>query len=169
MTRPLQDLPDQALLDYIFAQLNERMAPYPEEPLEGHLRGLSQLPRGLHAMATTCALDANVAVSGLAWHFAQWPDPRFTAETLTGLRELDAEPLAHTVEAGWRLVRPYLNDLHLASQESPDAFDGWYRDSPLAELLAPLDDDLRHVLSPQKHGIYHLWLAYARKHPDRLS
>jgi len=169
MTRPLRDLPDQALLDYIFTQLNNRMAAYPDEPLEGHLRGLSQLPPGLHAMATTTALDANLAVSGLAWHFAQWSDPRFTAETLKGLRELDAEPLAHTVEAAWRLVRPYLKDLVESNRESPEAFEAWYRESALAKNLAPLDEDLRAVLSPENHGIYHLWLAYARKHPDRLS
>ena len=169
MTRPLHDLPDQALLDYIFAQLNQRMAAYPEEPLEGHLRGLAQLPRGLHAMATTYALDANLAISGLAWHFAQWSDARFTAETLRGLRELDAEPLAHTVETAWQLVRPYLRDLAASCRESSDTFEAWYRESALAEELTPLDEDLRSVLSPEHRGIYHLWLAYARKHPERLS
>jgi hypothetical protein len=124
---------------------------------------IRNLPIGLRAMAATYELDVSLALDDLGWHFGNWHDAALAEETSRGLEELGATDLAAIFKEGFRLAIRHWNEL------GSSKWTKWYNDSPLEKAMKPLNDKAWSILNGKKKGIFDYWVAYARKHPDRIG
>jgi len=159
--KTIESSSDDALFAVLSKELERRIG------RRGKARELAakirNLPIGLKAMAATYELDVSLALDDLGWHFGNWHDHGLAEETLRGLEELGAAELAEIFKAAFGLAIRYWNELGSKNWTK------WYNGSPLEKAMKPLNEKAWSILKKNKTGIFDYWLAYARKHPDRIG
>ncbi len=131
-----------------------------------HIRGL---PPGLRAMASTHELDVSVTLDDLGWHFANHHSKPYCEETLSGLRELEAQEAADIFSISYELVLPYWDKIGFLLSQDFEFFSDWYDESDLEKDLAPLNRKMWNLRERLGHyGLQSYWLAYARKYPKKV-
>jgi hypothetical protein len=152
---------DEELFALLGQELGRRIANQRGTP--AFLAEIQGLPVGLRAMAATYELDVSLALDDLGWHFGNWLSQPLTEETARGLDELEATELAEIFRAAWRIAETYWSRL------ATDDWGDWYPDSPFEQAMEPLNQRAWSILEAHENGIFHYWVTYARKHPDRLG
>ena len=116
-------------------------------------------------MAATHWLEVSLTLDSITWHFGNFGERALAAQTEEGLLELGLDELAHLFGEAKSLMLPFID------QMSPDhPPDELLEKSGLAERGDELDRkawDL-HDLGDSKSTIYHAWVRYTRKHPERV-
>lgn len=151
---------DDELVSLLTAELERRLTVNRDQP--EFLDAIRRLPVGLRAMAATYELDVSLTLDDLGWHFGNWPDAELAEETARGLEELGAVELTKLFRNTFRLAQDYSTEL--ASEGWPE----WYHGSEFERATLPLTEAAWAILEHNKRGIFDYWLAYARKHPDRI-
>lgn len=134
------------------------------------LSRLSTAPRGLRAMATTYDLDVSMALDDLAWHFVNHQRSfELVAETVYGLRELDATQAAEIFEAALAIITPHWDCLpEVAALKGGGAKHDWLDSRGIQSQMDPLNNRMWKVLDQyENRSLLSLWTIYARKHPQR--
>lgn len=162
------EVDDERLLELLFEELERQLPAELHANIETFLAALAKLPAGLRAMAATHQLDVSLTLDDIGWHFANWPHHGYCAETSRGLRELGEFELAEAFDAAYEIARRHWDRLC-----EPSTFRDTYWGSELERELQPYNDRLRALAGssdPQPVcGIYRFWIAYARRHPERLA
>jgi hypothetical protein len=159
---------DDALFRALADELSRRVPRELEWDTEGHLARMRALPPGLRAMIAIYQLDVSMTLDDLGWHFGNWPDRALRAETLQGLKELEAHEAAEIFAAACALAEPYWDTIVELRKGSFDEFADWYRNSDLDKALQPLNDRMWAFCGRTKSGLLTYWVAYARKYPERV-
>jgi hypothetical protein len=113
-------------------------------------------------MAATYELDVSLALDDLGWHFGNWHHLGLSEETLAGLRELGASPMADVFGQAFGIAREYWDQL--GSEDWSD----WYHGSPLEKRLGALNDEAWRIWHETENGLFAYWIAYARQFPECL-
>jgi len=152
---------DDDLFSLLARELEVRLTADRSQP--EFLEQIRQLPVGLRAMASTYELDVSLTLDDLGWHFGNWRSTELAEETAHGLEELGAVELANLFREAFRVARNYWAELAL------EGWAEWYHGSKFEEATMPLTEAVWAILEHKKHGIFDYWIAYARKHPDRIG
>ena len=156
---------DDELFRALSDELKRRLPP--EEDLDALVARLRGLPKGLRAMAAIYQLDVSMALDDLGWHFANWHHRPYHAETLRGLKELEAHGAAEIFSSAYALAQPYWDTIGELLAQDFDRFVEWYRGSGLETALDPLNERMWDLCKP-KYGLMDYWLSYARKYPEKV-
>jgi hypothetical protein len=158
---------DKLLFDLLSEEL-QRLIP---EDLQGdrdrYHANLTNLPRGLRAMAGMHFFDVSMAMDDLAWHFGNQNDERDLKETSNGLRELELTQIADLFEQMWDFMKP-----HMAALQSGDLggkeFHEWLVDIGAQSFARPLNKIIwNYSKEAGDLGLLASWPIYARKYPER--
>lgn len=164
---------DSDLLKLLFAQLNESAPPSLHEDLDQFVEAVQRLPVGLRAMASTFQLDVSMALDDLGWHFGNWFHEGYNEETSRGLKELEAHEVAEVFDQAYAIALQHWDELDRALDGELEEFVEWYRNSRLLRELEPLNERMWELLKSEEPGaepgIFRFWVAYARKHPERVA
>jgi hypothetical protein len=114
-------------------------------------------------MAVTYELDVSLTMDDLGWHFGNWHDEALAEETARGLEVLGAPGLARLFREASRLALQYWSEL------GREGWSEWYHGSPLEAAVDPLNEQAWKFLDKHKNGIFHYWVAYARKYPEGVG
>jgi hypothetical protein len=163
---------DDALLKDLFAELSANVPAQLHEDLDELVATIQHLSPGLRAMAATYKLDVSMALDDLGWHFANWHHHGYCRETSLGLRELEANEVSEIFDRAYSITSHQWAIIGDLIEKEGSHFAEWYRTSELKATLAPLNRRLWELLgeaSPGgEKGIFRYWVAYARKHPERV-
>jgi hypothetical protein len=150
--------------DYVFELLSQTLsARLPSRDDPNFLAELRKLPIGLRAMAATYELDVSLTLDDLGWHFGNWHDAELAEETAIGLQQLGATELAALFQDAFALALKYWREL------GDDGWMDWYHGSALEEAVMPLNQEVWKLLEGKSSGIFSYWVAYAKRHPERIG
>jgi hypothetical protein len=171
MTLSLADIEnaknDEDLFQRLSSALSEVFPPELQDSRDQFYAALVAAPRGLRAMAGIYDLDVSMSLDDLAWHFGNHNDERFLQETVTSLRELEANDVAVLFTAAWDIVRPYMSEIR-AKEWEPAEFHDYLDRTGIQSRIDPLNEDMWAICKAgDKLGLMQYWLTYARKYPDR--
>lgn len=162
---------DAEVLQLLFDELAARLPAELHADLDRFVSVSRDLPPGLRAMAATYQLDVSLTLDDLGWHFANWPHREYVAETRRALRELELAELAEHFDAACAIVEPSWETLVARVRAGHDSFREWYEDSALRRELTPLSNHMAECLDVDddgEPGLFRHWVAYARRHPERV-
>jgi len=154
-------LSDDEVLDLILAELNARLPVALQDDPDTYVHTLEGLPDGLRAMAATYQLDVSLTLDDLGWHFGNWHHHGYSLETARGLRVLGASRAEELFDEAYHHARQYWERL------DQDDWMQWYHGSPLEQAVAPLTNEISHLLEDGK--VMGLWVRYGREHPGLLD
>jgi hypothetical protein len=152
---------DEAVFQCLREELEHRMPMSHESP--EFLVELRKLPRGLRAMAATYELDVSLTMDDLGWHFGNWHSAELAEETSCGLEELEATELATLFRQAFGHAKVFWTQL------GSNNWTDWYHGSEFERVIEPLTEEAWAILKPRWNGIFSYWVAYARRHPDRIG
>ena len=158
---------DEELFQRLSSALTERFPPELQEDRDKFYSALLASPTGLRAMAGIFDLDVSMSLDDLAWHFGSHNDERFLQETVTSLRELEANEAAALFAAAWDMVRPHLAEIRDRDCNAED-FHDYLERTEIQSRIDPLNEDMWDICNAcGELGLMHYWLKYARKYPER--
>ena len=158
---------DEELFQRLSSALTERFPPELQEDGDKLYAALLAAPRGLRAMAGIYDLDVSMSLDDLAWHFGNHNDERFLQETVTSLRELEANEAAALFAAAWDIVRPYLAEIRDRDCNAED-FHDYFDRTGIQSRIDPLNEDMWAICNAcGELGLMQYWLTYVRKYPER--
>ena len=163
---PALEKDDAGLLKELHELLTRRCSGNPYSSEGTFAASISPFPSGLRAMAATHWLDVSLAIDSMTWHFGNFGEPRLTAETEAGLRELGLNELAACFAEARELMVPLLAHRTAADDDSDEILERAglaFR----AEELNVRACELGRA-GPGKAAIYEAWIRYARQHPERV-
>jgi AcrR family transcriptional regulator len=144
---------DEELFQRLSSALTERSPPEAQEDRDKFYATLLAAPRGLRAMAGTYDLDVSLALDDLAWHFGNHNDERFLQETVTSLRELEADEAAALFAAAWDIVRPFLSEIRDKDWNAEDFHDYLDR-TGIQTSFDPLNEEMWAICKAcGEHGL----------------
>jgi len=156
---------DDALLEELFATLTARVQGNAYSSDGSFATNLAVLPVGLRAMGATHWLDISLTLDSITWHFGNFGEPSFVAETEKGLLVLGLQEL-HTVFCEARDLMIRLLNRRTAADGDP------YQILERKGLRERGDEIDRRAwaLHDLANGspIYAAWTQYAREHPERV-
>lgn len=163
---PVLEQDDAGVMIEIQRLLTERALGDPYAVDGKFAANIAALPPGLRAMAATHWLDISLTLDSLTWHFGNFGEPQFVAETHAGLQELGLHDLASCFADAKELMMPIL-----AGRTERDGDP--YQILERTGLKARGDDLDRRAwaldaLGPERSVIYEAWIRYARQHPERV-
>jgi hypothetical protein len=165
---------DKELLAGIFAILTERVKADAYSEDGSYAAAISELPKGLRAMAATHHLDISLTLDDLGWHFLNFGEPSLVRETEAGLRELGLPDLAGWFVQARDIVEPYLKAIRNGAIKSPgDEYYDWLEKSGNRQRMDSLSQaawDKAKGASEDAGGspIYDAWIRYARQKPEEV-
>jgi hypothetical protein len=158
---------DEALTELLSGELQRLL---PKELLtdaDATYQRITELPRGLRAMAGMHFFDVSMALDDIAWHFGNQHDERALQETLDGLRELELSDIAACFEKMWDFMKPHIHALQSGDYGGKD-FSDWLEDIGAQSFADPMDKLIwAHCDEAGKLGLLASWPLYARKYPER--
>lgn len=156
---------DDELLNGLLDSLKNRVQGDPYSSDGSYAKELTSLPRGLHAMAATHWLDVSLALDSLTWHFGNFGEPALVRQTEEALLELNLNDLAGAFREATDLMRPFVDQM--SPEHPPDEF---LEKAGLTERGREIDRKAWNLSksSTGDSAIYEAWIAYARKHPERV-
>ncbi len=162
-----QSSEDEELFQRLSSALTERFPPELQEDRDKLYAALLAAPCGLRAMARIYDLDVSMALDDLAWHFGNHNDERFLQETVTSLRELEANEAAALFASAWDIARPYLAEIGDKDWNAEDPHDYFDR-TEIQSRIDLLNDDMWAICKAcGERGLMQYWLTYSRKYPER--
>jgi len=155
------------LFKLLGSELQQLFPPELENDPVVFLSRLHAAPAGLRAMAVTYELDVSMAMDDLAWHFINHHSSlELAEETIAGLNELEASEAAEIFEEALAILKPHWEDLENALQ-SKNARD-WLDAKGIQNQMKSLNTRMWKQLEQfGENGLLSLWVAYARKRPER--
>jgi hypothetical protein len=115
----------------------------------------------LRAMAGSYDLDVSMALDDLAWHFGSDNDERFLEETVTSLKELEADKAASLFSAAWDISKPYLREIREKNWDAED-FHEYLDRMRIQSKIDPLNDEMWAICKAcGERGLLQYWLTYA--------
>jgi len=164
---------DRKLLDMLLEQLTESLPPSVYDEPDDLVAAMQGLPVGLRAMAFTYQLDVSMALDDLGWHFANWFHEVYSDETSRGLKELGAEEIAAIFDQAREILKRHAAEFEAALEGEEEDFAEWYQKSSMLQELKPLNERVWAILQTEREGeepgLFRYWVAYARKHPERVA
>ena len=158
---------DEALLDLLSGELNQRLPPELQGDTDRLYATVPSLPRGLRAMAGTHSFDVSMAMDDLAWHFGNQNDERALRETYDGLIELELPRIAELFREAWTLMEPHLPTIRSGSIAA-DNFHDWLEEIGAQAKINPMNDEIWAFCESEGDlGLLQSWPRYARKYPER--
>lgn len=158
---------DDELLNLLFGGLKQLFPPELRGDPAVFLSRLQSAPAGLRAMAATYDLDVSMALDDLAWHFINHHELlELAEETIRGLRELEAPAAAEIFQKAVAIITPHWQELEggIPTESAHD----WLDSTGIQAKINPLNRQMLDELKQFSGGsFFSLWLAYARKYPDR--
>ena len=158
---------DAELLDRLLDELKRCFPPEVRGDSTVFVSRLQNAPAGLRAMAATYDLDVSMALDDLAWHFINHHESlELAEETVSGLRELESPEAAKIFQEALVIIKPYWQELQ--SDRQSKAAHEWLDSTGIQASMNPLSDGMWNYLKQfPDRSFFSLWLAYARKYPDR--
>lgn len=159
---------DESLFALLGKEIKERLSDVGGGPGD-ELRAIQLLPEGLRAMAAIHSLDVSIALDDLVWHFFNHYDHALAAETLQGLRVLEAEEAASIFAETYRLVAVHWEAIGLQRTRGADTWCDVIESSGLDAAVAPLNKRMTDLCTALgRYGLMQYWLSFARKYPARV-
>lgn len=116
-------------------------------------------------MAATHWLDVSLTLDGLIWHFGNFGEPALVTQTEEGLLELELNDLARIFHEAADLMRPFVDQM--SPEHLPDEL---LEKAGLTARGREIDSKAWDLSKSSTGGsaIYEAWVAYVRKHPERV-
>ena len=107
---------------------------------------IEPLPAGLRAMAATHYLDFSLSIDHIGWHFLNFGESAFVAETESGLRVLGLDQLADWFREASLIVLPLKSEI--------DECGDYYECIQRHGVVGRLDELQKNAdsLEPRSHG-----------------